>query len=64
MSYSLREINEQIRSDPQGFAQRSDSAYREGEAGRPENCRPPEGVPYRAPLRPLRLRQDHHRHED
>ena len=29
MSYSLREINEQIRSDPQGFAQRSDSAYTE-----------------------------------
>ena len=29
MSYSLREINEQIRSDPLGFAQRSDSAYTE-----------------------------------
>ena len=29
MSYSLREINEQIRSDPQGFAQRSDNAYTE-----------------------------------
>ena len=27
MSYSLKEINEQIRSDPQGFALRSDAVY-------------------------------------
>ena len=29
MSYSLREINQQIRTDPQGFAQRSDAVYTE-----------------------------------
>ena len=29
MSYSLREINQQIRTDPQGFARRSDDAYTE-----------------------------------
>ena len=29
MPYSLREINQQIRTDPQGFARRSDDAYTE-----------------------------------
>ena len=29
MSYSLREINQQIRTDPQDFAQRSDAVYTE-----------------------------------
>ena len=27
MSYSLKEINEQIRSDPQGFGLRSDAVH-------------------------------------
>ena len=29
MPYSLREINQQILTDPQGFARRSDDAYTE-----------------------------------
>lgn len=29
MSYSLKEINEQVRTDPRGFAQRCDAAYTE-----------------------------------
>ena len=42
MSYSLKEINEQIRSDPQGFALRSDAVYTD-KVKKPPRRSPPAG---------------------
>ncbi len=65
MSYSLKALNDAVRSDPKGYAEECDAIFAQKvEKRRQAHCRSPEPVSRDSALRPLRLRQDHHGAED
>ena len=65
MPYSLEEINEAVRSDPKGFAERSNAAFqKKSPSGGGEDRREPLRTPDRPSVRPARLREDHRGHDD